>query len=157
MSLRDELKAFIIRGSVIDMAVGIVIGAAFTAIITAIVSGAITPLVGLMGVPNLNHDVNVTNPADNRTVMFNPGSIFNAAISFVIVALVVFFAIVKPVAHMRTLSDKKKPVPEKTTKDCQYCLSEIPIKATRCKFCASEVGPLDVQKTAETPPPKTEA
>ncbi len=157
MSLKDELKAFIIRGSVIDMAVGIVIGAAFTAIISAIVSGGITPLVGLMGVPNLNHAVNVTNPANNRTVSFNPGSVFNALISFVIVALVVFFAIVKPVAHMRSLSDKKKPVPEKTTKDCQYCLSEIPIKATRCKFCASEVGPLDTQRATETPPPKTEA
>lgn len=152
MSLRDELKEFIIRGSVIDMAVGIVIGAAFTAIITAVVSGGITPLISLAGVPNLNHNVTVTNPATGRTAEFIPGAILNAVISFVLVALVVFFLIVKPVAHMRALQDRKKPKPEKTTRDCPYCLSEIPIKATRCKFCASDVPPVVPEKPVPAVP-----
>lgn len=152
MSLRDELKAFIIRGSVIDMAVGIVIGAAFTAIITAFVSGGITPLIGLAGVPNLNHNVTVTNPANGHTASFEPGAILNAAISFLIVALVIFFFVVKPVAHLRAMQDKKKPKEEPTTKSCPYCISDVPIKATKCKFCQSalEVPP------ASTPAPKSE-
>jgi large conductance mechanosensitive channel len=137
MSLKDELKEFIIRGSVIDMAVGIVIGAAFTAIITAFVAGGITPLIGLAGVPNLNHNVTVTNPANNAKATFEPGAVVTAIISFLIVALVIFFFVVKPVAHLRALQEKKKPKPETTTRDCPYCLSEVPLKATKCKFCQS--------------------
>jgi large conductance mechanosensitive channel len=152
MSLRDELKEFIIRGSVVDMAVGIVIGAAFTAIITGVVSGGITPLISLAGVPNLNHDVNVTSPVNGHTAQFSPGAIVNSLISFLIVALVVFFLIVKPVAHLRALQDRKKPKPEPTTKSCPECLSDIPIKATRCKFCASSVPPAPASSSAPPAP-----
>lgn len=141
MGLKDELKEFMIKGSVIDMAVGIVIGAAFTAIITAVVGGAITPLIGLAGVPNLNHNVTLTGPTGQKAT-FLPGEILTAGISFIIVALVIFFLVVKPVAHLRSLQEKKKPKADPTTKSCPFCLSDIPIKATRCKFCASDV-PLD--------------
>lgn len=162
MSLKQELKEFMTRGSVVDMAVGIIIGAAFTAIITSFVAGGVTPLIGLIGHIPTNQDYNVTDPANGAKATFEPGLILNAVISFILVALVVFFVIVKPVAHMRALEDRKKPKPPATTTDCPYCCSSINIKATKCPNCTSDLTPpaksLDVDAAPSGgSPPDTKA
>ena len=146
-----EFKEFAMRGNVVDMAVGIIIGAAFGTIVKSLVADIIMPPIGL-----LLGNVDFTNLfavlkegaaagpyaalADAQkagAVTINYGLFINTIISFVIVAFAIFLLI-------RTLNKLKReeeaPPEEPTTKDCPHCLSTIPIKATRCAFCTSEVG-----------------
>jgi large conductance mechanosensitive channel len=145
-----EFREFILRGNVVDMAVGIIIGVAFGAIVTSLVNDIIMPPIGLLlgGVnfSNLYILLKAGNPAPPYAsladahaagaVTINYGVFINVVISFLIVALVVFLI----VHTMNRLKRKEEaPPPEPTTKDCPYCLSTIPIKATRCAYCTSEV------------------
>jgi large conductance mechanosensitive channel len=134
MGVVDEFKTFIMKGNVVDMAVGIVIGLAFSAVVTALVADLITPLIGIPG--HLNF-AGWSWTFNNST--FQQGLFINAVISFLLIALVVFFLIVKPMNKLNERAAAKKPKAAPTTKDCPYCLSEIPIKATRCKYCTSEL------------------
>lgn len=128
-------RKFLVRGNVVDLAVGIVIGAAFTTVIEAVVSGIITPLIGLFGgAPNLaGWDQNI------RGQIFQFGTVINALISFLLVAAVVYFLVVLPVNR---LMDRYRPEPKPApTKDCPECLSAIPETARRCRECGAQLAP----------------
>ncbi len=135
MSIGQDFKEFILRGSVVDLAVGVIIGAAFGGAVTAFTKDIITPLIGIPGklsVGDIAFEVNGSR--------FLIGDFINAVISFLIVALVVFFFVVRPVNWL--MSRKKTETPpeaELDTRECPYCLSKIPLKATKCAFCTADV------------------
>lgn len=145
----QDFKNFATKGNVFDMAIGIIIGGAFTAIVTSLVNDIIMPVVSLVTgkIDFANLFVNlsatqhatVTEAKEAGDAVLTYGNFITAIISFIILALVVFL-MVKAVAK---LSDMKKKTPEEpaapTTKVCPYCLSEIPIGATRCPHCTSEL------------------
>ncbi len=126
-----EFRDFVLRGNVIDLAVGIVIGAAFGAIVSSFVADVLTPLLGLLGVPDFTRAVVLVGSAEVRYGLF-----LNALISFLLVAAAIFFFVVRPVNR---LADARKTEPDvsSTTKDCPECLSSIPEGARRCAFCTS--------------------
>jgi large conductance mechanosensitive channel len=131
-----DFKEFLLRGNLVEMAVGIVIGLAFTAVVAALISDLITPLIAaIIGKPDFSGLTFTVNKSH-----FLYGSFINALITFVVIAAVVFFLVVKPVnALMRRR--KTEPRVDETTKTCPYCLSDIPAAASRCAFCTQEVGP----------------
>jgi large conductance mechanosensitive channel len=136
-----EFRAFILRGNVVDLAVGVVIGAAFGTIVTAIVKGLIDPLVSFVGTGDLatkGFCVGTCTPKQPGH-FFNYGNILSTILSFVIIAAVVFFFVVKPVNHLMEMFKADQPA-EKPTRDCPECLSSIPAAATRCSFCTAKVG-----------------
>ena len=134
MSLGSEFREFVLRGNVVDLAVGVVIGAAFTGVVDVFVKGILTPLISLPGTVNFSDFTVQVGGA-----RFLVGSFLNALISFLIVAFSVFFFVVKPV---NALMNRFKPQPPsaETTRQCPFCLSSIPNQATRCSFCTSEVA-----------------
>ncbi|HEU5200845.1 MAG TPA: large conductance mechanosensitive channel protein MscL [Ktedonobacterales bacterium] len=142
-----ELRAFrefILRGNVVDLAVGIVIGAAFGGVVTAFVTDLITPLIGIFGKFSFP-DWFVTVHGSK----FLLGNFINTLISFIIIAAVVFFFVVQPVnALMKRVYHEKAADP--TTRDCPFCYSKIPLKATRCGFCTSEVEAVAVAAVVAT-------
>ena len=129
-----EFKAFVFRGNIVDLAVAVVIGIAFGAVITALVADIITPLIAaIFG----SHDFSaLTFTINNSTFLY--GAFINAVISFVLIAAAVFFVVVKPMDAMAARRTKEEPAA--TTRDCPECLSEIPLAAKRCRFCTAEVG-----------------
>jgi large conductance mechanosensitive channel len=141
----DGFRKFVLRGNVVDLAVGVVIGAAFAAVVNTFVTGIITPLVGLLG--NQNFDrmglcLKGECPVDDKTGIPTGhvllyGSVLTAILSFLIIAAVIYFAVVKPVNR---LMERFKTEPEvaQTTKQCPECLSSIPVAAVRCAFCTVE-------------------
>ena len=129
-----EFREFILRGNVVDLAVAVVIGAAFGAVVAAFVADIVTPLIAAIGgQPDFN-DLTFT---INGSV-FRYGHFLNAVFSFVIVAAALFFFVVMPVNAMVQRS-RREPTADPTTKKCPECLSEIPIDARRCAFCTSEL------------------
>ena len=145
-----EFKEFAMRGNVVDMAVGIVIGAAFGTIAKSFVGDVLMPPIGLLlgGVDfsNLFAVVKVGDPAGPYTaladaqaagaVTVNYGMFINTVISFLIVAIAVFL-VIKAINSMQR--DEEEAPADPTTKECSFCLTEIPIKATRCPNCTSEL------------------
>lgn len=129
-----EFKAFILRGNVVDLAVGVVIGAAFGAVVNALVKDLITPLVAMPGAVNFGE---LSLKVGGGTFLY--GDFLNVFISFISVSASVFFLVVKPVNALMARR-KTEPDVESTTKDCPYCLSAIPLAASRCAFCTSEVA-----------------
>lgn len=130
-----EFRDFVLRGNVIDLAVAVVIGAAFGSVVTALVEDFITPLIAAIGgqpdFSSLDFTINDS--------VFRYGHFINALISFLIVAAVIFFFVVKPMNAL--LSRYKSAPPEPmTTKQCPECLSDIPLGARRCAFCTSDVS-----------------
>lgn len=131
-------KTFILRGNVVDLAVGIVIGAAFTSVVNSLVGNVITPLIPVPGnsLAGLKWGVPYAKP----DVVINLGAFLNAVISFLIVAAVLYFFVVRPVsALMARYNPPVVKAPE--TRDCPYCLQDIPLRATRCAFCTSPLPP----------------
>lgn len=128
-------RKFIVRGNVIDLAVGVVIGAAFGNVVQSVVDNLINPLLGIVGGgPNLS---SWTIPVGGQALRI--GVILNALISFLLIALVVYFLIVLPV---NKLMDRYRPEPKPTpTKDCPECLSAIPEEARRCRECGVQLAP----------------
>lgn len=141
----EEFQKFILRGNVLDLAIGIVIGAAFGTVVAALVKDLITPIIAAFGG---TPDFSAVHFTINKSV-FLIGDFINAVVSFLIIAAVLFFFVVKPVNALMDRRKTEKPV-ELTTRDCPYCLSSIPIKATRCAFCTAEV-PADKAVPAEAP------
>ncbi|SEG92118.1 large conductance mechanosensitive channel [Thermomonospora echinospora] len=131
----EGFKKFLLRGNLVELAVAVVIGAAFGTLVTNFVTAFITPLIALVGgqpdYRSLSFTVNGT--------AFPYGVFLTSAISFLIIATVVYFLVVLPVAKLLTLLQRKE---EAITRDCPYCFGEIPNKATRCRFCTSEVEPV---------------
>ena len=146
-----EFKEFVLRGNVLDMAVGIIIGAAFGTIVASLVNDIIMPPIGLLlgGVDftNLFILLKAGSPAapyaslaDAQAagaVTINYGVFINAVIGFLIVAFVVFL-LIRSINRLRR--EEEAPPAEPTTKECPYCLSAIPIKATRCPHCTSALS-----------------
>jgi large conductance mechanosensitive channel len=130
-----DFKQFLLRGNVVDLAVGIVIGLAFAAVVQALVRDLLTPLVAaIFGKP----DFSALTFKVNRSV-FRYGDFLNSVISFVTIALAVFFFVVKPVNALISRFHHETP-PDPTTRKCPECLSEIPLQARRCAFCTVQVG-----------------
>ncbi len=130
-----DFKEFLLRGNLVDMAVGIVIGVAFAAVVTALVADLITPLIAAIGgkpdFSSLSFTINGSH--------FLYGQFINELISFVVIAAVVFYLVVKPVNRLMAARRTETPV-DAATRPCPECLSEIPIEARRCAFCTAEVG-----------------
>ncbi len=123
-------KAFLLRGNVVDLAVGVVIGVAFGVVITAFVKDLVTPLIAAIGgQPDFSQMTFTINHSK-----FLYGDFFNALIAFLIVAVVIYFFVVMPYTAMISRA-RKEPPADPTTKKCTECLSEIPIDARRCAFC----------------------
>ena len=132
-----EFKQFLLRGNVVDLAVGIVIGGAFNAVVMALVKDFITPLVGaIFSVPKDAMRFKV------GAATFLVGDFLDALISFFIVAAVVFFLVVKPVNYLVERSHRED-TPDPTTRKCPECLSEIPVDARRCAYCTSPQIPVE--------------
>ena len=142
-SFMKEFKEFIARGNVMDMAVGIIIGGAFTAIVTSLVNDIIMPLISVItGGFDFTQLVITLGQGDGAATL-NYGAFITAIINFLIIAFVIF-SIIKA---LNKLSRKKKEEPEPTTKECPYCKSEIPIEAVKCPHCTSEL-PEEEEKSA---------
>ena len=130
-----DFREFLLRGNLVDMAVGIVIGVAFAAVVTALVGDIITPIIAAIGgQPNFN-DLSFTINKSH----FLYGAFIDSLISFLVIAAAVFFLVVKPVNALMARRKTEPPV-DATTRACPECLSEIPIAARRCAFCTAEVG-----------------
>lgn len=134
-----EFKKFIMRGNVIDMAVGVIIGGAFTSIVTSLNTDILTPLLGVFGGIDFSHLQLVLGTGEEAPVLAY-GNFITAVINFLITAFVIFCL----VKFINTLNDKLTPKKEEvpaapTTKKCPYCMSEIAIEATRCPHCTSEL------------------
>ena len=127
-------KQFILRGNVVDLAVGVMVGAAFSAVVTALVANVLTPLIGaIIKTPDFSELSFTINGS-----VFTYGLFLNALISFLIVALAIYFFVVTPINAL--IARSKRDAPEDpTNKKCTECLSEIPIQAKRCAFCTSTV------------------
>lgn len=133
-----EFKKFILRGNVMDMAVGVIVGGAFTSIVTSLNQDILTPLLGLFGGTDFSHLVVKMGSGEEAPVLAY-GNFITAVVNFLISAFVIF-CIVKTI---NTLSDKFKKKEEPaapTTKKCPFCKSEIAIDATRCPHCTSELA-----------------
>ena len=129
-------KAFILRGNVVDLAVGVVMGAAFGTVVTALVKDLITPLIAAtVGKPDfgsLGFTVNTTK--------FPVGDFVNAVVAFILVAAAIYFFVVLPVNTLMARAKRGEVAPDPTTKKCPECISEIPIAARKCAFCTSAVA-----------------
>ncbi len=137
MGIVKEFKEFINRGNVIDMAVGVVIGAAFKAIVDSVVSDLISPIIGII----FKQDFSSLSVTINGSV-FTYGNFIMAVINFFLIAIVLFL-FVKAVNKFRDekskLTNKEETAPAPTTKKCPFCQEEISIEATRCPHCTSEL------------------
>ena len=131
-----DFRNFLLRGNVVDLAVAVVIGAAFGAVITSFVTNILTPLLGLIGIPDFSR---LKIPVGDARIRY--GEFLNALISFVMIAAAIFFFVVRPITKLMELR-KTEPDVESPTKECPRCLSSIPGKASRCAFCTSEVAPV---------------
>src|SRR5688572_21845948 len=126
-------KQFLLRGNVIDLAVAVIIGAAFGAVVTALVKDLLTPLIAaIFGAPDFSA---LTFTVNNSRFLI--GDFVNAVISFVLVAAAVYYAVVLPVNALTERRNRGLAPPDPTTKKCAECLSEVPIAARRCAFCTS--------------------
>jgi len=136
----SEFKEFLLRGDVVEVAVAIIIGIAFTAVVTAFVADIVTPIIAaIFGKPdfsNLDFTINGSR--------FAYGDFLDALLSFVIIAAVLFFLVVKPVNAL--MVRRRGPLVEET-RECPECLSAIPVAANRCAFCTTEVGPATLTTT----------
>ena len=149
-----EFRAFITRGNVVDLAVGIIVGVAFGAIVTSFVNDVLMPPIGL-GIGNVNFanlfavlkEGTVAGPyaslqaaRDAGAVTINYGVFINAVINFLIIAAAVFFLVVRPLNRYHARQEAAKPAAAPTTKDCPFCATAIPLQATRCPNCTSQLS-----------------
>jgi large conductance mechanosensitive channel len=134
MKMLNDFKQFLLRGNVVDLAVAVVIGAAFGAVITALVQDLLTPLIAAIGG---QQDFSALDFTINDST-FRYGDFINKVFTFVMIAAAVFFFVVVPINALIARS-RKEPPADPTTRKCPECLSEIPIDARRCAFCASQV------------------
>jgi large conductance mechanosensitive channel len=126
-------REFVFRGNVLDLAVAVVMGAAFSAVVTALVKDLITPLIAaIVGAPDFS---SIALTVNGSKLLI--GDLLNAVISFVLQAAAVYFFIVLPVNHLMARLRRGEVPPDPTTKKCPECLSEVALAARRCAFCTS--------------------
>lgn len=132
----EGFKKFIMRGNVIDLAVAVVIGAAFTAVVNSLVEDIINPiLAAIVGKPDFS-DLTIT--VRDSTIMY--GSFITAIINFLLVAAAIYFLVVKPMNMAMARMEQGKGTVDPDTKQCPECLSTIPVAATRCAFCGIDLA-----------------
>jgi len=139
----SEFKKFILRGNVVDLAVAVVVGAAFNAVISSLVKDLIQPLINgvtgstkgaaIQGVAHFN--------AFEHHFIFPWGDFVSNVLSFLVIAGVVFFMVVQPINHLQSLANRSKVAEEPTERKCPECLSDIPKTAKRCRFCTTRIKP----------------
>lgn len=129
----NEFRKFILRGNVVDLAVGVVIGAAFTSVVNALVKDMITPIITIFGGTKHFADFHFT----IRGSQFLYGDFINGIITFLIVAAVIFFIVVQPINKLTERFGSGKD--DEPTRKCPRCLSKIPKEATRCMYCTSVI------------------
>ena len=134
----NEFKKFVLRGNVIDLAVGVVIGSAFGAVVTAMVKDIFTPLIAAIGG---QHDFSKLQFSLHGS-KFLYGDFINALIAFLSIAVVIFFVVVQPLNKLQTLAARRKTPVEPSNRKCPECLSDIPKAARRCAFCTATVTPV---------------
>jgi large conductance mechanosensitive channel len=132
----DGFKKFILRGNVVDMAVGVVIGAAFAKVVGALTEDLLTPFISAIGAKgeqfaSLSYSI--------RGSAFKIGDFINAAVAFLLTAAAIYFFVVTPVNALVARMNRGEKPPDPTTKKCPECLSEIPIEARRCSHCTQPV------------------
>lgn len=128
-------KAFILRGNVVDLAVAVVMGAAFGNVVSALVKDIITPIIGIFGgVPDFSALAFSVNGS-----RFLIGDFINVALAFLVLAVVIYYLVVVPVNRLMALRKTETPV-EPRTRECPECLSKIPLAARRCAFCTAELA-----------------
>jgi large conductance mechanosensitive channel len=132
-----EFRDFAMRGNVVDMAVGIIIGAAFGKIVSSLVADVLMPPIGILlgNVDFSSLAITLKTAADGTAVTIGYGKFINTIIDFVIVAFAIFVVI----SQLNKLKKAPPPPAAPNTKDCSFCLSAIPIKATRCPHCTSQI------------------
>src|SRR3954462_13575744 len=130
-----DFRQFILRGNLVDLAVAVVIGAAFGALVTAFVASFVTPLIAAIGgKPDFSSLAFTINGS-----RFTYGAFFNALLSFLVIAAVIFFFVVRPLNVLMARRKPETPV-DRVVQLCPECLSDIPEEARRCAFCTAEVG-----------------
>ncbi len=129
-----EFKQFVLRGNVIDLAVAVVLAAAFGAVVASMVKDLITPLIGAIGGQSDFGGLSFTINGSE----FRYGAFVNALLAFLIIAAVVFVFVVKPMNHLLERM-RREPTPDPDTRKCPFCLSEIQVGASRCAFCTAEL------------------
>jgi large conductance mechanosensitive channel len=128
-------KKFLLRGNVVDLAVAVVVGAAFGSVVQALVKDLITPLIGAFGgVPDFSA---ITFTINNSRFLI--GDFINSLLAFVVIAAVIYYFVIMPVSRLiaRYTPEPPEPAP---TRECPYCLSKIPVRASRCAFCTADVA-----------------
>ena len=133
-----EFKKFIMRGNVMDMAVGVIVGGAFTSIVTSLNQDILTPLLGIFGGTDFSNLYMTLGSGENAPVLYY-GNFITAVINFLITAVVIFLLIKGINAIGDKLSHKKEEAAAPATKKCPFCKSEIAIDATRCPHCTSQL------------------
>lgn len=138
-----EFKKFITRGNVLDMAVGVIVGGAFTSIVTSLNQDILTPVLGIFGGTDFGY-LTVTLGSGENAPVLNYGNFITAVINFLITALVIF-CLIKVINAVGDRVKRKEETPPAapTTKKCPYCFSEIPIEAVRCAHCTSRLDEED--------------
>jgi len=133
-----DFKKFILRGNAVDLAIAVVVGAAFGTIITSLVKDLITPIISAIGgkpdFAGLSFTINHSR--------FMYGDFLNALISFLFIATAIFFFVIHPINKFRTLAAKRKTPEDPIDRKCPECLSSIPKAASRCMYCTSKVSPV---------------
>ena len=139
-----EFKKFILRGNVLDMAVGVIVGGAFTAIVTSLNKDILTPLLGIFGGTDFSHLTLTLGEGETAPVLAY-GNFITAILNFLVTAVVIFFLVKAINALMNGFKKKEEEAAAApTTKKCPYCLSEIAIEATRCPHCTSHLDGQEV-------------
>jgi large conductance mechanosensitive channel len=134
----EEFKKFIMRGNVMDMAVGVIVGGAFTSIVTSLNQDILTPILGIFGGTDFSNLMVKLGSGENAPVL-TYGNFITAVINFLITALVIF-CLIKLINTIGDKFNKKEPeIKAPTTKKCPFCKSEIDIEATRCPHCTSQI------------------
>ena len=137
-------KTFLLRGNVVDLAVAVVIGAAFGAVVAALVKDLLTPLIAaIVGQPDFSAIVFTVNGS-----RFLIGDFINAVLVFVLVAAAIYFFVVMPMNMMVERRRRGEAPPDPTTKKCAECLSEVPLAAVRCAFCTQPLQTLAAGRSA---------
>jgi len=142
--LAQEFETFLLRGNVVDLAIGVVIGVAFNSVVTALVKDLITPLIAALGAqPDF-----ATMSFNVHGARFRYGDFFDELITFFMIAVVVFFLVVKPMNRLVALADRFRKPAAPTTRECTECLSKIPLQARRCAYCTSPQIPVEAPAQA---------
>jgi large conductance mechanosensitive channel len=131
----DDFKKFVMRGNVVDLAVAVVLGVAFVAVVTALVEDLITPIIAaIFGEPDFSRLRFTINGS-----IFQYGAFINAVIAFILIAAALFFFVVKPINSLAARAKAKGEPTAPPTRKCPECLSDIPVEAMRCAFCGERV------------------